>query len=95
MDEFTIWLKVPQNLKSLEIEKSGFFQVMEKICGVNLFFVLLFLLLIFLWGNYTRKQFFTSKFIILFSYNGIAPLIFCLALTSTKNLSTYYFFLLS
>ena len=38
---------------------------------------------------------FSHKFIILLLYNGIAPLIFCLDLISTKNSSTYYFFLLS
>ena len=37
MDEFTIWLQVPQNFKSLEIEKSTLFRVMEKICGVSSF----------------------------------------------------------
>ena len=42
--------------------------------------------------NYLRKTFFASKFIILFSYNGLAPLIFCFDLISTKILSTYFFF---
>ena len=71
------------------------FRVMEKFCGVNSFLVLLFSLFIFWGGNYLRKQFFTSKFIILLLYNGIAPLIFCFDLISTKNSSTYHFFLLS
>ena len=95
MDESTIWLKAPQNLKSLEIEQKWLVSNYGKICAVNSFFVLLFSLFIFLGGNYLCKQFFTSKFIILFSYNGIAPLIFCFDLISTKNSSTYYFFLLS
>ena len=71
------------------------FELWKKICGVNSFFVLLLSLFIFLGENYLRKQFFTSKFIILLLYNGIAPLIFCFDLISTKNWSTYYFFLLS
>ena len=65
---------------------------MEKISDVNSFFVLLFSLLIFIGENYIRKQFLTRKFIILFSYNGIALLISCLDLICTKKSSTYYFF---
>ena len=78
-----------------KLNRSGLFRVMENICGVDSCFVLLFSLVIFLGGNYLRKQFFTSKFIILLLYNGIAPLIFCFDLISTKNSSTYYFFLMS
>ena len=82
MNEFTIWLKHPQNLKSLETEKSSLFRVMEKIYGVNFFFVLLFSLSTFLGGNCLWKQFFTIKFITLLSYNGLATLIFCFGLIS-------------
>ena len=95
IDEFTTWLRVPQKLRSLEIEQKWLVRVMEKICGLSSFFALVFSLLIFFffWGeNYLRKTFFASKFIILFSYNGIAPLIFCFDLISTKILSTYFFF---
>ena len=67
----------------------------EKLCGVNSFCVLLFSLFIFLGGNYLRKQFFTSKYIILFSCNGNVPLIFSFDLISTKNSLTYYLFLFS
>ena len=95
MDEYPIWLKVPQNLKSLEIEQKW----LVSSYGKNLWREFLFCAFIFIvhfsWGNYLRKQFFTYKFIILLLYNGIAPLIFCLDLISTKNSSTYYFFLLS
>ena len=42
-------------------------------------------------GNYHRKQFFTGKFVILFSNENFAPLIFCFDLNSTKILSTYHF----
>ena len=96
IDEFTTWLRVPQKLGSLEIEQKWLVRVMEKICGLSSFFALVFSLLIFFLGggggNYLRKTFFASKFIILFSYNGIAPLIFCFDLISTKILSTYFFF---
>ena len=98
-ERICIWLTVPQSLKSLEIEQKWLVSSYWKICGVNSFFVLLSSLLIFFFffggeggGDYLRKQFFTSKFIILFSYNDIASLIFYFDLVSTKNSSTYYFF---
>ena len=92
MDEFPLWLKVPQNLQSLEIKQKWLVSSYGKIWDLNSCFVLLFLLLIFLGGNYLRRQFFTCKFIILFSYNGVAPLIFCFDLISTKK---NHFFLVS
>ena len=61
--------------------------------GINSFSEFVFSLLLVIQGNYHRKQFFTSKFMILFSCNGIAPLIFCFDLYSTKILSTYFFLL--
>ena len=64
-----------------------------RICGMNSFSEFVFSLLLFFRGNYHRKQFFTSKFMILFSCNGIAPLIFCFDLNSTKILPTYFFLL--
>ena len=97
-ERICIWLTVPQSLKSLEIEQKWLVSSYWKICGVNSFFVLLSSLLIFFFfflgggGDYLRKQFFTSKFIMLFSYNDIASLIFYFDLVSTKNSSTYYFF---
>ena len=64
-----------------------------KNCGMNSFSEFAFSLLLFFQGNYHRKQFFTSKFMILFSCNGFAPLVFCFDLNSTKILSTYFFLL--
>ena len=64
-----------------------------KNCGMNSFSKFLFSLLLFFRGNYHRKQFFASKFMILFSCNGIAFLIFCFDLNSTEILSTYFFLL--
>ena len=64
-----------------------------KNCGMNSFSEFVFSLLLFFRGNYHRKQFFTSKFMILFSCNGFAPLVFCFDLNSTKILSTYFFLL--
>ena len=89
MDELALWLKVPQNLQSLEIKQKWLVSSYGKIWDLNSCFVLLFLLLIFLGGNYLRRQFFTCKFIILFSYNGVAPLIFCFDLISTKKKSFF------
>ena len=94
MHEYSIWLKVPENLKSLEIEQKWLVSSYKKACGVNPFYVLSFSLLIFLGGNYLRKQFFRSKFILLL-YNSVAPLTFCFDLISAKSSSTYYSFLLS
>ena len=132
MDEFTIWLKIPQNLKSLEFEQK--WRVSNY--GKNLWREFLFCAFIFIvhffcpvgtgrksnlhktfrrcpgrllnvlcmfnlrlvstgWGNYLRKQFFTSKFIILFLFNSIASLMFCFDLISTKNSSIFFFFFLS
>ena len=68
---------------------------MEKISYMNSFFVFVFSLLLFFLGNYHSQQFFTSKFSILFSYNGFAPLIFCFGLNSTKIHQLIIFFLLS
>ena len=45
-------------------------------------------------GNCCRKQLFTSTFIIIFSCNGTAHLIFCFDLSSAKMFSTYFFFFL-
>ena len=70
IDEFTTWLRVPQKLRSLEIEQKWLVRVMEKICGLSSFFALVFSLLIFFffWGgeNYIRKKFLASNFIIFF-----------------------------
>ena len=65
-----------------------------KNCGMNSFSEFVFPLLLFFRGNYHRKQFFISKFMILFPCNGIAPLLFCFDLNSTKILSTYFFLLM-
>ena len=64
-----------------------------RICGMNSFSEFVFSLLLFSRENYHRKQFFTSKFMILFSCNGFATLIFCFDLKPTKVLSTYFFLL--
>ena len=95
MDEYNVWLKVPQNLKSLKIEQKSYVSSYGKNLWREFLFCAFIFIVHFSWGNYLRKQFFTYKFIILLLYNGIAPLIFCLDLISTKNSSTYYFFLLS
>ena len=95
MDEYNVWLKVPQNLKSLKIEQKSYVSSYGKNLWREFLFRAFIFIVHFSWGNYLRKQFFTYKFIILLLYNGIAPLIFCLDLISTKNSSTYYFFLLS
>ena len=62
MDEFPLWLKVPQNLQSLEIKQKWLVSSYGKIWDLNSCFVLLFSLLIFLGRNYLRRQFFTCKF---------------------------------
>ena len=132
MDKFTIWLKVPQNLRSLEFEQKwlvsnygkklwreflfcAFIFIVHFSCPVgtgrrsnvhktfrrrpgrllNVLCMFNLCLVLTGWGNYLCKQFFTSKFIISFSFNSIASLIFCFDLISTKNPSTYYFFFLS
>ena len=64
----------------------------KKVWNEFIFWVCIFIVTFFQ-GNHHRKQFFTSKFMILFSCNGFAPLVFCFDLNSTKILSTYFFLL--
>ena len=51
MDEFIIKLRIAQNLKSLEINKSVLFELWKKMCVVNSFFVVALSFLFFFGGG--------------------------------------------
>ena len=75
MNEYTIWLKVSQNLKSLEIEQKWLVSSYGKnLWREFLFCAFIFIVLFFL---NLRKQFFRSKLIILVLYNDIVWLFIC------------------
>ena len=53
MDEFIIELRIAQNLKSSEINKSVLFELWKKMCVVNSFFVVALSFLFFFGGGGT------------------------------------------
>ena len=90
MEELTIWLRVAQNLKSLEIEWKCLVWVTEKICGMNSFSEFVFSLLLFSGETIIVNDFSQVSLWFCF-YVAVAPLIFCFDLNSTKILSTSFF----